>query len=237
MKKSLLVGLLILTSVCFIFGQAKTLDANNGMYIYLNGSKTTLTEDEYLSYAKSIGYSVYNKYKNDEFEWYDQFQTLKQKLDDSVANADLTSTYTIVTSVNFGDYDFSQGGFPVAIGEGTFFPLGTVDKGWNADYKSIFTKTIALKLDAFDSYNFLEMEKDAAKTFLQSRKNSYGNVNREITLEITYKIASYDSAEYKSFANLALANDYIPVVGIIEKIVVYDTTGRNEKQLGNLIKK
>ena len=29
MKKSLLVGLLILTSVCFIFGQAKTLDANS----------------------------------------------------------------------------------------------------------------------------------------------------------------------------------------------------------------
>lgn len=238
MKKLFLFGLLMIMSVCCVFGQENILDAKKGLYIYLKGSKTSISEDEYLNYAKAMEYSVYKKYINDEFEWHDQFQLLKKNFDSAIANADLDSEYTVVTNVDFGDFDFSSEGFPVSIGEGTFFPLGRADKDWNSSRSSIFMKQVALKLDGFEKYNFFPMPKDQAKTFLQGRKYSNGSVNREITLQIKYKIASYDSSEYKAFSDLALSNNYLPVVGIIQSIEVYDASNSKDvKKIGTLTKK
>lgn len=79
------------------------------------------------------------------------------------------------------------------------------------------------------------MEKDVAKAFLQGRKDRYGNVDRNITVQIKYKIASYDSEEYKDFADLAISNNYLPIVGIIESITVYDFSDSNKAiELGTL---
>ena len=236
--KKLILGLLIVLSASMMFGQTLTLDADSGFFIYMKGSQTKVSEDDYLSYAKVFETAVYDKYHNDEFEWYDQYQILKQNYDKRISEADFTSTYTVVTNVDFGDYDFTNGGFPVSIGEGTFFPLGRPGNYYESPYGSIFRKTIALSLDNFHEYNFFAFSKDDAKTFLQGRKDRYGDIDRTVTLQITYKIAAYDSSEYKAFADLALANDYLPVVGIIESIEVYDTKDqRNIKKIGTLIKK
>ena len=236
--KKLILGLLILLSASMMFGQTLTLDADSGFYIYMKGSQTKLSEEEYLTYAQGFEKEIYNKYHNDEFEWFDQFQIIKEKCDKKIEEADLTATYTVVTTVEFGDYDFTNGGFPISIEEGTFFPLGITSSYYNCDYYSIFNNKIALSLDKFHEYNFLVFEKDAARTFLQGRKDRYGNIDRTITLQITYKIAAFDSAEYKEFEDLALSNNYLPIVGIIESIEVYDTKDqRNIKKIGTLIKK
>ena len=102
----------------------------------------------------------------------------------------------------------------------------------------MFEKAVAFKLDSFEKYNFFAMPKSDAKSFLQGRKYSNGSVNREVTLQITYKIAGFDSKEYKNFKNLALSNDYLPIVGIIEKIEVFDAAdSRKVKKIGELVKK
>lgn len=221
-----------------LFAQIKAIDTDNGYYIYLKGSNTKITDDEYLNYAKVIERDTYYKYKNDEFEWEEQFSKLKTKLDNSIKNADLDSTYTVVAPVEFGDYDFTNEGFPVTIGEGTFFPFNRL-YGWtDATDNSVFTKKLGLKLDSFEKYNFFSMPKTDAKKFLQGRKSSSGYVNREVSIQITYKLASFDSKEYKNFKDLALSNDYLPIVGIIEKIEVYDAADRNKvKKIGELVKK
>ena len=110
------------------------------------------------------------------------------------------------------------------------------------DYKasagSLFKKAVAFKLDSFEKYNFFAMPKSDAKSFLQGRKYSDGSVNRKVTLQITYKIAGFESKEYKGFKDLALSNDYLPIVGIIEKIEVFDTAdSRKVKKIGELVKK
>lgn len=237
MKKftALVVSLLMVGA---LFAQVKALDKDNGYFIYFKGSNTKITEEEYLNYAKVVEAETYRKYRNDEFEWDEQFTLIKQKLDDSIKNADLDSTYTIVTSVEFGDYDFTNEGFPVTIGEGTFFPIRGFYNDYDATRESLFRKSLGFKLDSFDKYNFFAMPKAEAKTFLQGRKARNGSVDREITLQITYKIAAFDSKEYNSFKDLALSNNYLPIVGIIETIEVYDSSdSRNVKKIGELIKK
>lgn len=237
MKKfTALVVILLMAGA--LFAQTKSLDKNNAYYIYFKGTNTKISETEYLNYAKVIEYETYDKYNNDEFEWDEQFTLLKQKLDKNIEDADLDSVYTVVTGVEFGDYDFANEGFPVSIGEGTFFPLETFYRDYEATRDSLFRKEIAFKLDSFEKYNFIAMPKADAKTFLQSRKSNSGYVNRNITLQITYKLAKFDSKEYKAFKDLALSNGYLPIVGIIEKIEVYDASNsRNVKKIGELTKK
>lgn len=93
-------------------------------------------------------------------------------------------------------------------------------------------------MDAFEEYDFFAMPKTDAKTFLQGRKDSYGSVDRKVTLQITYKIAGFESKEYKDFKDLALSNNYLPIVGIIEKIEVFDAANsRNVKKIGELVKR
>lgn len=83
--KKLILGLLILLSASMMFGQTLTLDADSGFFIYMKGSQTKVSEDDYLSYAKVFETAVYEKYHNDEFEWYDQFQILKQNYDKRIS--------------------------------------------------------------------------------------------------------------------------------------------------------
>ena len=236
MKKSIaFIGAVLMLGT--LFSQTKRLDENNAYYVYLKGTKTKLSADEELNYAKVFENETYNKYKNDEFEWDDQFTTIKQNLQKKIEDADFSAIYTVVTEVEFGDYNFTDEGFPVEIGEGTFFPFKR-PYYWYAAEDSIFEISIALKLDSLNKYNFFTLPKADAKAFLQSRKSSSGYVNRDITVEITYKIASFDSKEYKAFKDLALQNNYLPIVGIIEKIDIYDTSdSKNIKKIGELIKK
>lgn len=230
------ISLLLMGSA--VFAQTKSLGTENAYYVYLKGTGTKITDEEYLNYAKVVERETYRKYSNDEFEWDEQFSLLKKKFDASIQNADLESEYVIVTGVEAGDYDFTNEGFPVSIGEGTFFPFKTFYYDYESSRASLFRKQVALKLDAFEEYDFFAMPKTDAKKFLQGRKSSNGSVDRNVTLQITYKIAGFESKEYKNFKDLALSNDYLPIVGIIEKIEVFDASNsRNVRKIGELVKK
>ena len=220
------------------FAQEKVLSRENAYYIYLKGTKKKITENEYLNYAKVVESQIYKKYKNDEFEWEDQFTSLKQKFDKAIVEADLDSTYVVVTAVDFGNYDFTNEGFSVSIDKNTYFKLYGFSERYEASKDSVFRNHVAYKLIGFEKYNFFAMPKADAKIFLQGRKDSYGDVNREVTLQIFYKIAKFDSKEYKTFADWATTADYLPIVGTIEKIEVFDASdSHNVKKIGELVSK
>lgn len=177
MKRTVGVAISLLLVASTLFAQAKSLDKNNAYYVYLKGTNTKITDEEYLNYAKVVEKDTYDKYINDEFEWEEQFGLLKEKFNKSIQDADLEAEYSIVTSVEFGDYNFTNEGFPVSIGEGTFFPFDTFYYDYKASAGSLFKKAVAFKLDSFEKYNFFAMPKSDAKSFLQGRKYSDGSVN------------------------------------------------------------
>lgn len=213
---------------------AETLSNKDAFYIYLKGTNYKVTEDDYLSYAKYVEESVYNKYIDDEFEWEDQFAQLKKNFDEKIKNAVFDAEYTVATKVEFGKYDSEKGGYVVDLPDSTFFPLSGMSR-W-APYGSMFYKTMALKLDSLSSYKMIPMEKEEAKNFLQGRKDRYGDVNRSVMIVIKYKLAAFDSKEYMAFKKTALDNGYLPLVGIISEIEVYDTTNNQQKKIGYLVK-
>lgn len=218
------------------------LKSEDALYIFFKATGTDLT-DEYLPYAKVVEGDTYIKYHNDPFEWEDKFAQCKKNFDEKVANADLNQFYSVGTSINFGDYDFDKQGYKVTIGAGTYFPMKSVADVYTSWYgnrtpgnDSYFVNEIGLKIQDLDKYNFIPMEKDAAKTFLQSRRYSDGSFNKKVTIFFKYKLAAFDSQEYNTFAASIANENKIPLVGIIEgPIEVYDTTNNATKKIGELV--
>lgn len=221
--------------------QPVQLESINGFLIYMNLSDTKITEDMYMDYAKTIAQDTFDKYHNDEFEWADQYATLKTEFDKKVNDVNVDQEFTLLMSADFGDYDFTAAGYKLSISPDTIFTYESIiakcgGYGYKIANDSIFRNNIALKLYNLDKYNFFEMPKDEAKNFLQGRKNSYGNINRKVSLVVKYEIAGFNSAEYKSFKKLAEGNDYLPLVGLIKSVEIYDQED-NFKKIGTPIQK
>lgn len=231
--KRIIISLIL--SFGFLAGLfAQVLDTKEAFYIYLKGSNYSLTEDDYLNYAEYVETDVFKKYHNDEFEWEDQFAKIKENFDKKISDSGLNKEYTVATKIDFGKYDSEKGGYTVEIPDSTFFPMEQMN--WRAPFNSIIYKKIALKLDSLSSYNLIPMSKEDAKKLLDSRKSSSGNVDRSVMILVKYKLADFNSNEYKNFEKLALDNGYLPLVGIISEIEVYDTANHKQEKIGNLIK-
>lgn len=218
--------------------QAISLTNDLALYAFLKGTNADLSE-EYLPYAQVMEYEVWKKYHNDPFEWEEKFAQCKKNFDEKIANVNPNQEYVIMTSIEFDDYDFENQGYKVEINDGTYFPMDSVFfkfgtyNAYPGD-NSYFVNKIGLKLQDLSKYNFIPMEKETAKTFLQSRKSSSGNINKKITIMVKYKLADFNSKEYNDFAALIANEGRIPLVGIIQDpIEVYDAN-KNYQKIGEL---
>ena len=62
MKRTVGVAISLLLMANALFAQAKSLDKNNAYYVYLKGTNTKITDEEYLNYAKVVEKDTYDKY-------------------------------------------------------------------------------------------------------------------------------------------------------------------------------
>lgn len=207
------------------------------LYSFFKGTNTELS-DEYLPYAMVVEGPVYKKYHNDPFEWEEQFSKLKKDFDAKVQTANLEQEYVLSTTIEFGDYDFDAQGYKVSISEGTYFPMDSVYyssmDSVSPSSDSYFRNGFGLKIQDLNKYNFIAMDKNSAKAFLQGRKKYNGNIYKKITILLKYKLAAFDSKEYNTFAASIAQENKIPLVGIIQgSIEVYDQED-NYKKIGEL---
>ena len=214
------------------------LTPETALYSFLKGTESDLS-DEYLAYAQVIEGKNYKQFHNDPFEWEDKFSQYKKDFEEKVKNANLDQVYVISTTIEFGDYDFTEQGYKVSINENMFFPMDSVyyttDDSSQPDSDTYFRNGFGLKIQDLEKYTFIPMEKNAAKTFLQGRKNSYGDIRKDIVISFSYKLAAFDSDEYNAFAASIANQNKIPLVGIIQgPIEVYDRYD-NFKKIGELI--
>lgn len=218
------------------------LKSEDALYIFFKATKADL-KDEYLPYAKVVESDTWRKYHNDPFDWEDKFAQCKKNFDEKVANADLEQVYSLSTSIDFGDYDFDNQGYKVEIGNGTYFPMNSVARVYgvfsyednNPGDDSYFVNQFGLKIQDLEKYNFIPMEKDAAKTFLQSRRYRDGSFNKTVTIFFKYKLAAFDSQEYNTFAASIAQEGKIPLVGIIEGSIDVLDKNDNYKKIGELV--
>ena len=140
--------------------------------------------------------SKYQKVRNDEFELDDAkkwaFDKFKQKLS-RIKPIDKDAEFHLYLSgVEFGKYDFRGKKFPLlnALEEGTYMRYGgrgKIVERWRGA-KLVFE-------NATSEINYLPMEKEEAKKFVRSRKDKYGNIDRNLAAHYVYTITSYEETD------------------------------------------
>jgi len=137
--------------------------------------------------------SKYQKVRNDEFELDDAkkwaFDKYKQKLE-KVKPIDKNAEYHIyLGGVRFGKYDFKEKRFPL---------IGALEEGSYMQYKgkgkivNYYNRSKLIFDNATSDVNFIPMEKAEAKKFLKSRKDKYGNVDRNLIAHYIYTLKNYE---------------------------------------------
>jgi len=170
--------------------------------------------------------STYNHVKNDEFELNDAIEDATQKAFAWLENVSADYTYEIITTVQVGNYDFKTLSFPLDFEVGSnFFHASSSPRGGLPG----LAPGVSLHFNSIKNTNglSLEMPKDSAKAFLASRKDSYGNINRNVQLKIRAKITSAEPVKVINYSN------YMPLQSDIVLLEVYDQV--SNKLLGKII--
>lgn len=176
------------------------LKAEDFLIAYWKLSKKNLSRSDYLNFLKACKNDVYRKYHDDEFELENRIDEVKAEVDNRIANFDTSKRYKVYYTMEFGKYNFEEGGYPVELEEGTFFILKQ-EHSIEVEKMSDANRQIAIEPVNYAAYNFIPIDRKNAQTLLESRKsNISGNVNRTIDTIIAFRFLDLDSTEAKNFS-------------------------------------
>ncbi len=156
----------------------------------------------------------WQQYQHDEFSLHDKEAANLQRVDGIVKAASPDQIYTIRTNADFGEYDFDAKKFALhPLTSDIFFSQGRpcFCDGIPGQFRVFFDNT-----DVIDG---LPMEADAAKHFLEKRKNG-GYVNRQIVMELTFTANAVSTAQN--------VFDSVDVRGHIVKAMAIDPVNANK---------
>lgn len=139
-------------------------------------------EENVDSYMQIYMPDVWNRVKNDEFELNDKRAEVVKIMKDNVAAFSLEEDFVFLAAIQFQDYDFEKGVFPVVkMDPGMYFAHPNTRHGsFPYEYKVFFSNP--------QFFQDIKMSKDDAKSFVQSRKASNGSVNRMLVTEIRFRV-------------------------------------------------
>ena len=125
----------------------------------------------------------------DEFELEDRKKETIQLMKEKVEGFNLHDEFTINTNIEFGKYNFKKGVYPLmGLNKNSFY---FEDK----HYIDTYPKRFKMFLRNSEIITAIKMEKVKAKTFLKSRKDKYGSIDRELPSEIKIVIEKLGEGE------------------------------------------
>lgn len=191
MKNSIFLFSAMLTSSVFsvvIPASAAQFSYDNILPLYFKLDTSLSPEDVVDGYIEKYRPEVWRKYRNDEFEMESKRTETVSMLKEKIEKSDLATIFTINTSLEFGEYDFKEQKFALKpFEESSYF---SVDYCCNSLPRNIYV--------FFNNANIIDgipMLKDKAKAFLNSRKESYGSVNRKVYAKIDVLLKDSPSRE------------------------------------------
>lgn len=161
---------------------------------------------------------VYDRTREDEFEFYGVVNKAGELLLESAENLDNTTVYSANIKVELDDYDFTSHSFKFL---------------WKGATFKIFRRSIwcpctldriDLELSNLSEFNTLPVPFDQAKSFISNRKNRYGSVDRDVYLWINLKLTN----------DLKYENGDAVLRGIVQSIEVYAEENHINGYLGTI---
>jgi hypothetical protein len=227
MKKSIFLFYIFISSFIFAQNSEKNATHLDLYYSYIKGNNLEITDRVVELYIFDYHRTIYDRHRNDDFEWREKIIEYKKEFSENILKTDLNTLYVFQTSIRLGDYDFDNEGFKVNIGSGTFIPFRS-----EVGHRNPALRSVDLFLKDFDKFNFFKIDNKEANAFIKSRTKN-NQVDRSVTLSVFFKIVDFSSVEYKNFVIDKTDREAgFPVLGNIIKIEILNSS----KKIGELIK-
>jgi len=121
--------------------------------------------------------------RNDEFEFQEKREETRRIFQQRIDNFDVNQTFVLRASFDLRDYDFSNQEFPVE--------RSGPDSFWY-EYSGKSSETLPSRLKVFmKNHEFVSavpMSRDAAKAFIQSRKDRNGGIDRKVYAIVEFRL-------------------------------------------------
>ena len=161
---------------------------------WMKHTKDFSFEDHAIGYLKTYDYKQWELISNDEFELRkardDQVIRMKDRLGRFHAEYDMV----LDVDLNLGQYNFDAGSFPIQVSDNTYWTI----RSKRYTYDDI-PNQLYIYFDNINLISTLKMEKEAANTWVKSRKNLRGDVDRVIKGKVRFKIRGISDNDRNSF--------------------------------------
>jgi len=177
----------LLTSITFLFSittHAHEFNWDNLMLAHSQLNPAFDYEVAVDTYMKLYRFPVWQKYKNDEFELEEKRQQTIELMQQRIESFDLNEEFTLRTSVEFEQYDFKTEEFPLTQLSGNSYFYNSN----NRVDSYAFARVYQVYFKNTDIFGNLEMQKEDAKNFVQSKKTPTGRIKRALPMEIKFVI-------------------------------------------------
>ncbi|MEA5446782.1 DUF4852 domain-containing protein [Gammaproteobacteria bacterium AB-CW1] len=240
---------LVLATVafCVLFaGQAFALQPfqyEPAMKHWLSLSDYELQDEDKLArwYIRQHQRQVYNRYRNDEFEFRRRLEAAKTEGLSWLSDVN-DSPYVMMVNISFGEYDFEREAFPIEtrFGEGYYFyqsgsgVSAPFEKPDGAAHERL-DELSSMVIMSFRNYEvmqdlYLPMSPEKAEAFVAERRNSRGTVNRSLRLRLVAEAREADLTDgirhqFRTLQNvMRLRTD-------IQEAAIYPADGRLDNPL------
>lgn len=179
----------ISTSLCVLMG-ASSATAHEMKWSDLMLASVKLQPDfnyrEHVdSYMKIFRKDEWHKYRNDEFELDDKREESLGMMKEKVSSFSLDEEFVLYTNMEFGDYDFERSVFPIKPLSATTYFLDT------EPFSYTFPREYRVYFNNVDKLGDINMSKDEARALVTSRKTQFGTIDRELFVEIKFRVLDF----------------------------------------------
>lgn len=161
-------------------------------------------------YMESFQPAKFTKFHLDEFEFDSKKTETATQMKDMASKFNLDASYTINASIWFGQYNFEKNEFPItftnipsdvtAENMPVIYPDGlfyNFTPSYPQSSSDSYRRNIRVKFTNADKLSGIKLDKDKAKSFLQSHKSGSW-INRELPITITVKIKNVTLSDQDS---------------------------------------
>ena len=198
-----LISTILLLILATGTSQERELNWENMLFSSLKLQKNIDYEKNADCYLQQFRKTLWNKYRNDEFELEARRKESITQLKNRIAAFDLNDEFVTYTDFNIGKYNFKKQSFPVSGLTQTTYFYQTVYAGcgdFARQYKVFFNNT--------NMIGDLNMPKEKAKQFIKYRKDSRGKISRKIYAKLYFKIVSLKGSPDNLMAKLTRVTLY-----------------------------
>lgn len=207
MKNNILFSLAAILLSTFTYSQP-VMTSKEGFYFTLKANNYGI-EDAALQnpslllrwfdmYVKIYDNANYQYNSKDEFKWPAYSKKVVTEINQGVESADFNKIYSYTCDATFGTWDSQSSSFPI-----TQIWSGIRIASYPLTYND-FTFEISPTWNNRDFDYKLKMDPSKAESFVASRKDNNGNVNRKITAKIIYNVVNKSMEKTRSMTTVQL---------------------------------